>query len=195
MTAEFRTFWGALLSVLLKCLAGLGIAPAARAAARRQAVAAAVPAATYAAPTAACAAAPAGTGVVTAPPAEARTVIPALPAQKAGPSPRAGRRTAPGGSGTASAPAAPSVPGARRRTDVHVPAPRNGASRAFRRMAGRTLPPTMKQRIRAEAHGATPSSRTLPACMDAADLAGLTALAGCAVTGGGRTRAELALCA
>ncbi|WP_051951170.1 DUF6344 domain-containing protein [Actinacidiphila yeochonensis] len=208
MATDIRTFWSALLSVLLKCLAGLGFAPAARAAARRQAqvtTAAVVAPAAHTTRTARTAgsrgALPVDAGAVTSatPPGNPRAGAPALPAQKARISRGTGRRTPaatrPAASGPGAASAAPSVPGARRRTDVHVPAPRTRDSRSFRRMAGGTLPPTMKQRIRAEAHGATPSSRSLPVGLDALELAGMGALASVATSGTGRTRAELALCA
>jgi hypothetical protein len=208
MTAAFRTFWGTLLSVLLKCLAGLGIAPAARATARRRVAATTTPVAAPAAVRVSAAEAPTARGEVAAPPERSHAGTPVLPAQKAAAPAAARRARAPlAESGQGSAPTAPSVPGARRRTDVRVPAPRTRASRTFRRMAGRTLPPTMKQRIRAEAHGATPSARSVPLGLDAADLAGLNALAATATagaatdatagatSGSGHTRAELALCA
>ncbi|MET7616289.1 DUF6344 domain-containing protein [Streptomyces sp. NPDC005408] len=50
-----------------------------------------------------------------------------------------------------------------------VPAPSTGWSPTAR---DRSLPPTIKQRIRAEAHGSSPASRHLPAIdADSADLA------------------------
>lgn len=87
-TAAVRTFWSALVSVFLKCIAALGFATPARTAPVRT--------------TAAQAPASARTTAATA------FVIP-------------------------------------------VPAPRRD----------RSLPPTMKQRIRAEAHGASPSARSM----------------------------------
>lgn len=90
-------FWSAFVSVLLKCVAGLGFATPARTAQ--------VPAAQAVAP----ATAPAGTAAA---PLQLRT------------------------------PACGAL----------LPAPRPG---------GRTLPPTMKQRIRAEAHGSSPSARSI----------------------------------
>ncbi|MBM9506000.1 DUF6344 domain-containing protein [Actinacidiphila acididurans] len=43
-----------------------------------------------------------------------------------------------------------------------IPAPRSAQARSSRRdPRTRTLPPTMKQRIRAEAHGATPTARSV----------------------------------
>jgi hypothetical protein len=104
---EVRTFWSALLSVLLKCIAALGFAAPARTAAARTEVA-------DAAATRTEAAAAVRTSVVAANP-----------------------------------------PGAAR-----VPAPR--AYEPLRRDRDRTLPPTMKQRINAEAHGSSPSARSLP---------------------------------
>ncbi|WNI16568.1 DUF6344 domain-containing protein [Actinacidiphila sp. ITFR-21] len=90
---EARTFWSALLGVLLKCIAALGFTtPAARRTARGPV---ALPAATTA-------------------------------------------------------------------TDVRlprIPAPRG--CEPVRRRRERTLPPTMKQRIRAEAHGSSPSARSV----------------------------------
>jgi hypothetical protein len=113
--AEVRTFWSALLSVLLKCIAALGFTTAGRtdtadrAAATAQGRDAAV--------------------------AEGRTAVPATTA-------RAG---APGGpAGTAAG---------------RIPAPR--AYGMGPRTRSRTLPPTMKQRISAEAHGSSPSARSL----------------------------------
>jgi hypothetical protein len=177
--ADIRTFWGALLSVLLKCLAALGFAPAARSAARPQTpVAPAVPAA----PTAVA---------VAAAPADARG---SAHKEASAEAPAGGALPAlDGGTETAAQPAPPR----RRRSDAHVPAPRAATeSRLNRRNRGRTLPPTMKQRISAEAHGATPSARSLPAELDPYGLNGLGALADLAVAGSGSTRADdLALCA
>jgi hypothetical protein len=96
---EVRTFWSALLSVLLKCIAALGFTtPASRAAVGP---------------------------VETAAPAAGRTAT----AETGVPAPR-------------------------------IPAPR-GCEPASRRERDRTLPPTMKQRIRAEAHGSSPSARSI----------------------------------
>ncbi|MBY8879173.1 DUF6344 domain-containing protein [Actinacidiphila acidipaludis] len=116
-TANIRTFWGALLSVLLKCVAALGFTTAAT---RSQ--------------TAAQSAEFTGT--------ECGALAAAVPpAREAG---------SPGGS-----------PSGGRREPYRVPAPRAYEPLLLDR--GRTLPPTMKQRISAEAHGSTPRSRTLPA--------------------------------
>ena len=108
VTAGTRSFWSTLLSVLLKCIAALRFAPAAR-------TAAAAPATTLPAPAtvpATAAAAPAaGTFGTRAVPEPRLPYLPCLPQQ------------------------------ARRRS--------------------RTLPPTMKQRICAEAHGSSPSVRSL----------------------------------
>jgi hypothetical protein len=105
---DVRTFWGTLLSVLLKCIAALGFtAPAARAARRSRTAGAALPVA-----------------------AEHTALVAAT-----------GPGTAPDGAGTG-----------------RIPAPRGYEAVAVR---GRTLPPTMKQRIGAEAHGSSPSARTL----------------------------------
>lgn len=120
-TATLRTFWGALLSVLLKCVAALGFTTAA---ARTQAVA------THPAQTPASAEA----GVATA----------AVPAAR-------------GAGSSGGSPASGGQEGAR----VPVPAPR--LYEPLRRDRDRLLPPTMRQRITAEAHGATPAGRSLPA--------------------------------
>ena len=139
-TAEVKTFWGALLSVLLKCIAALGITtPAARAAARTQS------------------------------PATDRTDAVAVTPAKAG-------RTAAGHG----------LPGARGQAVPRVPAPR--ACEPARRERDRTLPPTMKQRIRAEAHGSSPSARSIKAgdLDELADItAGLALVGAAAATSGG----------
>jgi hypothetical protein len=134
MTADIRTFWGALVSVLLKCIAALGFTTPERAAARSQA---AVADRTQTA---------VGTAVTTA-------------------------------AGTAPAPAGPPAPPSTRRADILIPAPRACEFLPQRRERERTLPPTMKQRIRAEAHGSSPSARSLPAGAELTDLAGLAGLA------------------
>ncbi|MFC4034101.1 DUF6344 domain-containing protein [Streptomyces polygonati] len=122
---EIRTFWGALLSVLLKCIAALGFStPASRAAAGR---------------------------------VEARTEA--------------------SGQGRAQAQAAgrsDEVPlGAR--SVPRIPAPRG--YEPMRRHRARTLPPTMKQRICAEAHGSSPSARSVRAGDLAEDISAAVALA------------------
>ncbi|MFI6702337.1 DUF6344 domain-containing protein [Streptomyces sp. NPDC050509] len=53
------------------------------------------------------------------------------------------------------------APAAAHRAAVALPAPRATLPRALPR--ARSLPPTIKQRIRAEAHGSSPSVRHLPA--------------------------------
>ena len=120
-TANVRTFWGALLSVLLKCIAAIGFTTAAT----RSQAAAAQPAGLTGATSGAAAT---STG----------SVPPARDAGSSGSSPSGGEREV-----------------------YRVPAPR--AYEPLHRDRGRTLPPTMKQRISAEAHGSTPRSRTLPA--------------------------------
>jgi hypothetical protein len=154
MAADIRTFWSTLLSVLLKCIAALGFAPADRATARRQAAAA-------------------GTTV------EAAAQV-------------AGEARAEVAVGAAPAHVGPPAPSSRRGVGGRIPAPRAGESRVVRRSRGRTLPPTMKQRIGAEAHGSSPSSRSLPADEfvggfdDLADL-GLAAVGGTPVGTADRT--------
>lgn len=120
--ATLRTFWGALLSVLLKCIAALGFTTAATC---RQATAAR----------------PADTAGATN-----GAVVPTTGAVPAA-------RTA--GSPGDSAPAAERP----ERETWRVPSPRAYESPR----SGRVLPPTMKQRINAEAHGSTPAGRSLPA--------------------------------
>ncbi|TQK53061.1 hypothetical protein FBY35_3531 [Streptomyces sp. SLBN-118] len=72
---------------------------------------------------------------------------------------------------TPEVPVVPVVPKQHRRQAVRptVPSPSTPWSRAAR---DRSLPPTIKQRIRAEAHGSSPATRHLPAAdADSADLA------------------------
>ncbi|MYS24955.1 hypothetical protein GA0115240_17208 [Streptomyces sp. DvalAA-14] len=122
---EVRTFWSALLSVLLKCIAALGFAtPASRAAAAR----------------------------VDAPGA--------AQAQGQGAAQVAGRTDAVRIGGQ-------SVP--------RIPAPRG--YEPTRQARTRTLPPTMKQRIRAEAHGSSPSARSVRTGDLAEDISAVVALA------------------
>lgn len=119
MAATFRTFWGALLSVLLKCIAALGIhTPATR---TQAAAPAPIPAGAEAGAVATAAAVPAARGA----------------------------------DSTEGSPSAPDPEGR------HVPAPR--VYEPVRNSRDCLLPPTMKQRISAEAHGATPAGRSLPA--------------------------------
>jgi hypothetical protein len=134
VATDVKTFWSALLSVLLKCIAALGFA--------RQA-----PAAVTVLPQAV----PAGT----LPAAAARTESGGGRAggsrnrrpkrAKAAQPDRDTRRTATG-SGTGA---------------CRVPAPRGCEPQVGGRDRKRTLPPTMKQRISAEAHGSSPSARSL----------------------------------
>lgn len=91
-----------------------------------------------------------------------------------------GRKTAPVVA-TAAAPAAPAV----------APAPAARPAVAARRswramMRGGALPPTIKQRIRAEAHGKTPSVRrsTTAAAMGAGSASGAGAAGGAVVVPG-----------
>lgn len=122
VAADVKSFWGALLSVLLKCIAALGFTTPARTATAAVAGAEVLPAGT------------AGAGEAGVP--QRRTA-----------DGRAG-----GGAGVRTA--------ARRAT---VPAPRGYDPHQRRLDLGRkrTLPPTMKQRIGAEAHGSSPSARSL----------------------------------
>ena len=138
MAADIRTFWGALVSVLLKCIAGLGFATADRAPARSQATVADRVQTVVGAPAATADTAPAPTG----PPARPNT----------------------------------------RRADVRIPAPRGCEPLPRRRERERTLPPTMKQRICAEAHGSSPSARSIPA--DAGPADGLAPGIAAHLTGG-----------
>lgn len=152
-TAEVRTFWGALLSVLLKCIAALGFrAPSARAGARAQApVADRMNAATVA------------TTVATV----------ATDAAAAAEAPRAAT-----GHG---------LPGPRGEAVPRIPAPRG--CEPVRRDRDRTLPPTMKQRIRAEAHGSSPSARSIRTG-ELEDITAGLALAGAAAGAGTGAGAE-----
>lgn len=106
VTAGTRSFWSTLLSVLLKCIAALRFAPAARTTAAAPATTVPAPAAPFTAPAAGI-----GTFGTRAVPEPRLPYLPCLPQQS------------------------------RRRS--------------------RTLPPTMKQRICAEAHGSSPSVRSL----------------------------------
>jgi hypothetical protein len=121
VAVDVKSFWGALLSVLLKCIAALGFTTPARTTTGAVAGAEVLPAGT----------AGAGAGV---------------------PQRRAAGGRAGGGSGARTA--------TRRAT---VPAPRGYDPHQRRLDLGRkrTLPPTMKQRIGAEAHGSSPSARSL----------------------------------
>ncbi|SEG45103.1 hypothetical protein SAMN05216223_105247 [Actinacidiphila yanglinensis] len=156
MAADIKTFWGALLSVLLKCIAALGFAPADRAAARHQAVAT-------------------GAGATT-------TVEPAAQVAVASGAEAAATRVS-----SVPAPVGPPAQPSRRGAGARIPAPRAAESRLVRRSRGRTLPPTMKQRIGAEAHGTSPSARSLrtgDAPDESGDLGALTAATGAPATSG-----------
>ncbi|MEE4541100.1 DUF6344 domain-containing protein [Streptomyces sp. V4-01] len=140
VAADVKTFWSALLSVLLKCIAALGFGRTANAAAvRPQAVPAGfVPAAAADRDEAA---------------GRAGSRTRRGKRAKAAPPARTARRTAKGsgaGSGTATGTGA-----------CRVPAPRGCEPQLGGRDRKRTLPPTMKQRISAEAHGSSPSARSL----------------------------------
>ncbi|MET9530185.1 MULTISPECIES: DUF6344 domain-containing protein [unclassified Streptomyces] len=74
-------------------------------------------------------------------------------------------RTAPDAAAPAPAPAPASTPGS---TPVSAPVTVEPAQVAWWALPkDRALPPTIKQRIRAEAHGSTPSTRHLPLDTDA----------------------------
>ncbi|HEY5837268.1 DUF6344 domain-containing protein [Streptomyces sp.] len=143
-TADVRTFWSAFVRVLLVCVAALGCATRSR-----TRVTATV--------------GTAGTGT----PTQAAT-----PTATSADSNVSGTTTVYGttSSGTVAAARSPlhreaarTVPG--RRCAYTLP-PR-------RARRGRTLPPTMKQRIRAEAHGASPAARSVLTADTAADAAAL----------------------
>jgi hypothetical protein len=132
-TAEVRTFWSALLSVLLKCIAALGFAtPSVRAAARTQ--------------------------------------VPVADRMNAAAVTAAGTRRVATGHG---------LPGPRGEAVPRIPAPRGCEPVRRDRDRDRTLPPTMKQRIRAEAHGSSPSARSIRAG-ELEDITAGLALAGAA---------------
>ncbi|BBA98659.1 hypothetical protein RVR_4931 [Actinacidiphila reveromycinica] len=161
MAADIKTFWGALLSVLLKCIAALGFTAADRAAARRQA--------------AAQAPATSATSTVTPTPTAVATARVAAGTGEAREAREAVSAGAPA-TGTP-APARSAAPPRRGQAKAHVPAPRTAESRLVRRSRGRTLPPTMKQRIGAEAHGASPSARSLRTAEPLDEFGDLGALA------------------
>ncbi|WP_329134044.1 DUF6344 domain-containing protein [Streptomyces sp. NBC_01476] len=128
VTGEIRTFWGALLSVLLKCIAALGFATPAN-----------------------------------------RTVA----AHPVAVLPEAGRPAAPRTVAKEVAAAAP-----------RVPAPRSYESSRRER----TLPPTMKQRINAEAHGSSPSARSVRTGDVTEEITAALALADAAASPSGTVR-------
>ncbi|MEU4198677.1 DUF6344 domain-containing protein [Streptomyces sp. NPDC039022] len=132
--------WTAFLVVIVKFLAALGF--------RTPAAASSVAFATIPAPAE----------------GETRGTAAAPAADGAGRAPGAREATAPPGSRThaASRPAPDAARSPHAEPDFGYPgtAPLFATSRT---MYGRTLPPTMKQRIRAEAHGAAPSSRCVQA--------------------------------
>lgn len=143
MAADIRTFWSTLLSVLLKCIAALGFTPARATAAR--------------------------TAPQTTAPVAGRRDVPAGvaaggPGDPGTGDPRNGALRPGDLRATDTTPTAPTAPAARR-ANVHIPAPRTHESLPVpvprRRIRPLTLPPTMKQRISAEAHGSSPSARSL----------------------------------
>lgn len=177
VTSRVSAFWGAFLNLLLACIAGLGFtAPA-----RLRAAAAATAASAPVAPAATLAAAPAARTRALPPPhaavpaqgaaAPARTA--AVPQQAAAsaaaaaavPEPRSARPTArPGARSAAKSAARPTARAEKKRRPAAPPAPSYAGAfmpspRSSRR--DRSLPPTMKQRISAEAHGASPSARSV----------------------------------
>jgi hypothetical protein len=185
VTARLSAFWGAFLHLLLICVAGLGFeAPARlRAAAASAASASAAPAPASGVPASAAAeSAPArpegGQGAVP-------VCVPAQPG--AVPERRAG---APARAATVPSQAAvteePALDVARR---VPAPAPATPYQRAYVPAPRpyereRSLPPTMKQRIGAEAHGTSPSARSVAVPVHGLDgLAGLLAEAATAGSG------------
>jgi uncharacterized protein DUF6344 len=150
-TADDRTFWGAFVRLLLKCIAALGFGPAA---------------------------AEVRTAVSAAAWANARTAV----------APVAVTAGAPGTDGGTHrlCDHAPGTGGRR------VPAPRTAYAALPRRdRRNRTLPPTMKQRICAEAHGASPSPRSVLAAQAPAEG---SAMAAAALIPSPRPRGHEALC-
>lgn len=172
VTSRVSAFWGAFLNLLLACIAGLGFtAPARlRAAAATAASATVAPAAVTpaAAPAARTRALPPPHAAVPAQGAAAPARTAAVPQQAAAsaaaaavPEPRSARPTARPGARSA---ARPTARAEKKRRPAAPPAPSYGSAfvpspRSSRR--DRSLPPTMKQRISAEAHGASPSARSV----------------------------------
>lgn len=171
VTSRVSAFWGAFLNLLLACIAGLGFtAPARlRAAAATAAPAAVTPAA---APAARTRALPPPHAAVPAQGAAAPARTAAVPQQAAAsaaaaavPEPRSARPTArPGARSAAKSAARPTARAEKKRRPAAPPAPSYAGAcmpspRSSRR--DRSLPPTMKQRISAEAHGASPSARSV----------------------------------
>jgi hypothetical protein len=156
VAAKVTLVWNALVAVLLKVIAGLGFAVPARAAGN------AVPGATRNAvqkksiarnvarnAAGGAAAAPVLPGARRAGRGVTRAAVRIAAARTAGTADRA--------AGTARAPIGGTPPTAAVRHAV--PAPR--APHPLVPARDRSLPPTMKQRIRAEAHGSSPTARTL----------------------------------
>lgn len=182
VTVRLSAFWGAFLHLLLICLAGLGFEAPAR---LRAAAAAPAPA------SAAGAGVPASAAAEPAParPEGGQGAVPvcvpaqpgAVPERRAGAPARAA--TVPPQAAVTEEPAldvAPRVPAPAHATPyqrANVPAPR-----PYERE--RSLPPTMKQRIGAEAHGTSPSARSVAVPVPGLDgLAGLLAEAATAGSG------------
>lgn len=155
-TADVRTFWSAFVRVLLACIAALGFT---------------TPARTRTAATTAASPAPTGTPApADAVGTRARTESPAQAQAEA----RAEARTGTRAEARAGAQAESGArPGSRT-----VPAPRAAFGYPPRRdRRNRTLPPTMKQRIQAEAHGSTPAARSVVAPdLPGEELAALSAM-------------------
>jgi hypothetical protein len=171
VTVRLSAFWGAFLHLLLICLAGLGFEAPARL--RAAAASASAAASAAAAVPASAAAAPA--------PARPEGGQGAVPERRAGAPARAA--TVPPQAAVTEEPAldgAPRVPAPAHATPyqrANVPAPR-----PYERE--RSLPPTMKQRIGAEAHGTSPSARSVAVPVHGLDgLAGLLAEAATAGSG------------
>lgn len=178
VTARLSAFWGAFLHLLLTCVTGLGFEAPARlraavtSASATAAAGAVVPASAAAEP---APARPEGGAVPVCVPAQHG----AVPERRAGAPARAA--TVPPQAAVTEEPAldvAPRVPAPAPATPyqrVYVPAPRPYEHE-------RSLPPTMKQRIGAEAHGTSPSARSVAVPVHGLDgLAGL--LAEAAATG------------
>lgn len=164
-TADVRTFWSAFVRVLLACIAALGFA---------------TPARTRTAATTAATPSPTGTPApADAANTQARTEARAGTRAEARAHARAEARTGVVRAGArAEARAGAQAEAGARPGSRTVPAPRAAFGYPPRRdRRNRTLPPTMKQRIQAEAHGSTPAARSVVALdLPGEELAALSAM-------------------
>jgi hypothetical protein len=184
-TSRISALWVAFLNLLVTCISGLGFAAPARLRAAASAAPAlpAVPPVPAVAPTV-----PAGRPAAGPPPQAPplRAGLPAVPAQGAS---GRGRTAAVPAQATASPEPGAGAGGPGRRRSAAQDRPAASAARTFvpaPRPYGRerSLPPTMKQRIGAEAHGTSPSARSADVPFDLT----LGPLASAAAAGRGEAR-------